>query len=187
MKKVSINNFKSIYLCISIIFFYSCRNTRAQNIDNLGIPTEKIDTHKVYEHEPHVYPRRPKLNDSINPPQFIGGIESFKDTVQSVLIKIYRQKNIKEYSRMHFTINVNKFGIASGLKIKHLTKNVENEFIKIYPTMLKNIKEWKPAMNRNNNQPVKYQIHIEIESYDGKKIDLLLFNTDFEDIYRGNF
>ncbi len=59
--------------------------------------------------------------------------------------------------------------------------------MKIYPLILNEIKVWKPAIKRNSNQPVEYDIHIEIESYDNKKIDFLVFNTDFQDIYRGSF
>ena len=114
------------------------------------IPTEKIDTHKVYANEPHVLPNRPKLNDSITPPEFIGGVKHFRDTLYSELIKIYQQRDIKDYSRIHFTMKVDESGIASGLKVIHLTKNIENNFVKIYPLLLNKLKIWKPAINKNN-------------------------------------
>ena len=95
MKKLSIY-FKSVFFISIIVVTNSCRNAATQNSDLRRISTEKIDTHKVYLNQPHSLPKRPMLNDSINPPEFINGIVLFKDTIYSELIKIYGQRGVKD-------------------------------------------------------------------------------------------
>ena len=170
-----LSNSNIVFGFMLLILLPSCKNINNSNIGTRKNITELLDTHKIHGNALHTLPLRAKLNDSINSPQFIGGFDICKEIIYKDLGRIYAHRSKEGYSNIHLSLKISKLGIASELKksiVVSRDNDIDKEFKEIYPNILNNLKGWKPATNKRDNQTVEYNVHIEIESNDGKNINI---------------